>query len=60
MQEETYFGFYEYLIHSPKNTSEVVKYLGEISKCPIVWFKDNQIQLNPFKCHLILSESITK
>ena len=40
-----------------RNTSKVVKSLEEISKPLIEWFKDNEIRLNPDKCHLILSDS---
>ena len=40
-----------------KNTTEVVKSFGEISKPLIEWFKDNETKLNADECHLILSDS---
>ena len=43
-----------------KNTTEVVKPFGEISKPLIEWFKDNETKLNADECHLILSDSDIK
>ena len=40
-----------------KNTSKTIKSFEEISKPLIEWFKDNEIKLNPNKCHLIFSYS---
>ena len=58
MLEHTYFASYAddntpYTVN--ENTKEVIQTLEQIFKPRLQWFKDNQMKLNPNKCHLILS-----
>ena len=61
--DKTYFAPYiedNTLYTVQEDTSEVVNSLEEISKSLIEWFKDNEMKLNPDKCHLVLSDSDIK
>ena len=43
------------------NIKDVMQFLKEVGENLIIWFSDNQIKLNPDKCHQILNtkEQIT-